>query len=122
MVVDETSLINGINFTVIARPDSGWGWISGKVVAGIGEAAQGSFVYAVDDMDEVVAFAMTDKNGNFVLDGVAPGEYTVVPDRADYMNAVVAKAVVNTNNFNPLLNVRLENDAPSDAKDVSVVT
>ncbi len=122
VVVDETSLINGINFTVVARPDSGWGWISGKVVAGIGEAAQGSFVYAVDDMDEVVAFAMTDKNGNFVLDGVAPGEYTVVPDRADYMNAVVAKAVVSTNNFNPFVNVRLENDALSDAKDASVVT
>jgi len=122
VVVDETTLISNINFTVRARPDSGFAWISGKVMAGLTEAASESFVYAVDSDNEVVAFAMTDKNGNFVLDGVLPGQYTVVPDRPDFMNAVTAVAVVGANNYNPFVNVRLMNDSPSDVTDGSVVT
>ncbi|MBK8662803.1 MAG: T9SS type A sorting domain-containing protein [Ignavibacteriales bacterium] len=94
----------------------------GKVVAGIGEAASGSFVYAVDEMDEVVAFAMTDKTAILFLMELLPVNTQLFPIEQIDMNAVVAKAVVNTNNFNPFVNVRLENDAPSDAKDVSVVT
>ena len=122
VVVEEAAVVNGINFTIHARPDSGFAWISGTVSAGLGEAGVESFVYAINDMNEVVGFAMTDRNGKFVIDGMYPGEYTVVPDRADYSGAVTATAVIGNGNYNPFVNVRLQNDSPSDVQDGSVVT
>lgn len=122
VMVDNQTVVNGINFTVRARPDSGFAWISGAVSAGLGEAGAESFVYAINDMNEVVGFAMTDRNGRFVIDGMYPGQYTVVPDRADYTGAVTATAVISAGNYNPFVNVRLQNDSPSDVQDGSVVT
>lgn len=65
---------------------------------------------------------MTDASGRFVIDGMYPGQYTVVPDRADYTGAVTANAVISTGNYNPFVSVRLQNDSPSDVNDGTVVT
>ncbi len=122
VMVDELTVVNGINFTVRTRPDSGFAWISGAVIAGLGESGVESFVYAIDENGEVAGFAMTDRNGRFVIDGMYPGQYTVVPDRADYLGAVTANAVISTGNYNPFVSVRLQNDSPSDVNDGTVVT
>jgi protocatechuate 3,4-dioxygenase beta subunit len=124
IVVDSTSMISGLNFLAVPRADSGWASISGKVTGTTGNAIGGSFVYALDQNNQVVAFAMADANGSFVIDGMMPGDYTVVPDRADYMNAVTATANIDIyTSTNPFVSVKLENDNPSGTDNgTSVIT
>jgi hypothetical protein len=84
VMVDSASLVTGINFHVKPTSDTGHGCIHGYVRNGGGKGSTvGSIVSIVDANNQIASFAIVDKNGKYVVDGLTAGSYTV---SADYVN------------------------------------
>jgi len=80
VIVTETGVISNINFTVKPLPDTGFGRITGIIKDGARNAVNGAFVYATDNTGTVYSYAISDINGNFILDGLNQGSYKLVCD------------------------------------------
>ncbi len=84
VMVDSTSLVQNINFIVHARPDSGFASITGIVKDRNNSVIEGAVVLAIDQNNEVYSFAISNKNGQYNLCGLVPGDYVVVSDKEGY--------------------------------------
>ncbi len=83
VMVDETSLITGIDFTVHPLP-FGEGMVTGIVADKTGEPVNGAFVYAENSSGEISGYAITNPSGNYIMSGLFAGEYNVKADMIEY--------------------------------------
>ncbi|MBZ0201288.1 MAG: T9SS type A sorting domain-containing protein, partial [Ignavibacteriaceae bacterium] len=87
VVVDSLSIVSGIDFTVLPRPDSGTGFIKGKLLASDGMPVNGGFIFAVDENESISNFAVSDVNGNYTISDLIPGSYIISSDKVEYLQA-----------------------------------
>ncbi len=97
IVISETSVVENINVNVLPLPDSGFGIIRGKVVATTGIGVSGALVLLVDENLNLVSFASTDISGNYKIENVTPGNYTVISDKFDYTGSAVQNVTIDYN-------------------------
>ncbi len=106
VVVDSISIVPDINFNVIPRPDSGIGFIHGKLLTSDGMPVNGGFIFAEDGNEIVSNFAVSDVNGNYTISDLTPGSYTISSDKVEYIsgqpkevNLEFANSIVNNVNL-----------------------
>lgn len=96
VVIDGNS-VAGIDIYVHKIPTSvsGYAGISGTVHLSSGSASTmaGAVVYAIRS-NVVAGFAITDVKGNYSIDGIAPGIYTVTVDRLGYTETASKTGIV----------------------------
>jgi len=87
--VDSTTIVENINFTVLERPEPGEGYICGKVVTSDRVPVEGAYVFAYDEATGVGSYAVSNSRGVYSIDGLTPGNYTVLGDKYLYSNNAV---------------------------------
>lgn len=118
VVVDDVTMVNGINIKVYPRPDSGSSIIAGVVRDPKGVAVNGVTVYAVDNNNEIAGYAITDKNGRYIMDDVLPGAYTVTADKFEFFTVHANSVDVNSNNhFSATADLSIAPNVVNDVKD-----
>jgi len=94
-VVINGNIVNDIDIYVHQIPDSlnGYSNISGSVRLSSGSAMAGALVYA--NRNSVVSgYAITNEKGNYNIEGLAPGTYSVTVDKLGYTEATSKSATV----------------------------
>lgn len=103
ITVNENSYITGISFKVVSRPDSGYAIIKGHVknsswksvkLNANTDGVSGAIVYATDENSNTVNYAATDGNGDFIISGLEPGNYTLTTDKVAYAGSISASVAV----------------------------
>ncbi|MCX7610093.1 MAG: carboxypeptidase regulatory-like domain-containing protein [Ignavibacterium sp.] len=121
IVVNETSLITGINFTVIPISTPGFAKLSGYVKDNLNQPVEGAFVFAIDETSNIYTFGITDRNGYYQIEGFELTNYSVYVDKFGYnSNGVRAITFDNQTNFQRTLNFTLTLDNPT-SNDTKVV-
>ncbi len=70
--------VTNVNFTAYGGAPSGSLTISGRVLNGAGVPVAGVRIESTGEVNDGI---LTDANGNYTLTGVAPGTYTITPDK-----------------------------------------
>jgi hypothetical protein len=118
VMIDETSIVNGINFNVIPLPARGEGIVSGKVLSITGEAVNAAYVYAVNPNDEVAGYAITDASGDYIIDGLTGGEYQLISDKLNYFTKDNYNVTVDySRNIFQSVNLIMSIDSPTEVGD-----
>lgn len=84
LMIDSTTAVMGADFNLLTVPDSGYASINGMVQSSDGSGVSEATVYAVNDNDEIVSYAVTNSNGEYIMEGVVPGTYTLVAGDVGY--------------------------------------
>ena len=84
VVVEPVGMVSNINFKVKAIAWNGFAEFTGIVKDNAGNEINGAYIVVFDQNQEIYSFAISDKNGKFVVEGVTPGTYTVVADKMGY--------------------------------------
>jgi protocatechuate 3,4-dioxygenase beta subunit len=121
IVVTETSLITGINFTVIPINTPGFAKLSGFVKDNFNSPVEGAFVYAVDENSNIYTYGITDRNGFYQIEGFELTNYSVYVDKFGYSSTGTRTVTFdNQSNFQKQLNLTLTLDSPT-SSDTKVV-
>lgn len=107
VVIGESGIVENINITVNKLPDSGFAAVNGIVRDVNGNPINGTFVYAVNNQNEVYGYAISDINGHYTLSGLVPDEYIFVADKNGYNLPSNQTAQINYSN-QTTLNFTLE--------------
>ena len=104
VLVDSTGIVSNIDFRVIPLPDTGIAVISGTVKTNSGLNIIGAVVYVIDENNNIVNYAVSDQNGSYRVEGLLPGNYSVLSDKMYYINQSNHSVVIdyNTNMFKTL--------------------
>ena len=104
VLVDSTGIVSNIDFRVIPLPDTGIAVISGTVKTNSGLNIIGAVVYVIDENNNIVNYAVSDQNGTYRVEGLLPGNYSVLSDKMYYINQSNHSVVIdyNTNMFKTL--------------------
>jgi len=84
VVVDSTTVVTGINFTVKALLDSGLATVSGTIRNQNNASVSDAIVYAINSSNKVASYAIVSINGRFVINNLLPGTYTIATSSTDY--------------------------------------
>lgn len=84
VVVTETGIVENINFIVRALNPNGFAEIHGLVKDNSGNKINGAYILLYDNNQQIYSFAISDLSGKFKLEGLTPGNYTVMADRMGY--------------------------------------
>jgi hypothetical protein len=118
VMVDETAVVPGINFTVLPLPQFGEGIIAGVVSSNTGEKLNSAFVYVLNENGEVAGYGISNTVGQYVIGGINAGEYNVVSDRLEYdFNSSIPVSIDYTNNLYRNVNPVLSPSSVTDVKD-----
>lgn len=122
VVVDEAGVVTGINFTVVPRPQPGFAIISGTVKDNLSKPVNGAFVYALDENENLFAFAVSDINGRYTIDGLVPGDYQIHSGKVDFIPAQDYNITVDYEaNISQSLSFTLNPDSPTGTKDKNTI-
>lgn len=84
VVVTASGVVQNINFVVRAINSYGFADITGIVRDNSGNRINGAFILLYDNQQQIYSFAISDRNGNFKIEGVTPGTYTIAADKMGY--------------------------------------
>lgn len=84
VVVDESGIINNINFIVRPMPDSGLGIVSGQIKDNNDNIINGALIYVIDENNNFVSYAFSDVNGNYRIEGLYQNDYKIICDLMGY--------------------------------------
>ena len=107
-VVINGNTVNGIDIYVHEIPTSvaGFAGISGtlSLLSGTASTLAGAFIYAIKD-NVVSGFAFTDAAGNYNINGLTPGTYSLSVDRPGYTEVTSRTGTVSYNSAGNPVNV-----------------
>lgn len=78
--VDSGATVDNINFIMQPVPDSGFCRIRGMIRNRLNQPVPGAIVYAKDENGMVAGYAIADENGNYNMEGLMAGQYTITGD------------------------------------------
>ena len=111
IVVTENSQINGIDFIMHQRSDSGFGLIAGYVNDGSNNPLEGAMVYALDANNNVAAYSSTDANGHYVIEGLLPGDYSLLFEKVGFKESSASNIELDySSNITATANASLNED------------
>ena len=84
VIVDSTTVVTGINFTVKALLDSGLATVSGTIRSQQNSPVSDAIVYAINSSNKVASYAIVSSSGKFVINDLLPGTYTIATSSTDY--------------------------------------
>jgi hypothetical protein len=80
-VVENSGIVSGIDFTVHPFTADGYAQITGTVKDISNNVIVGAVVFALDQNNNIRSYAISNSNGEFVMEGFEPGMYTIVGDK-----------------------------------------
>ncbi len=111
VVVEPVGVVPNINFTVKAISWNGFAKITGVIKDISGNKINGAYILVLDQAQQTYSFAISDKNGKFAVEGVTPGNYTVVTNKMGYISNQSLNVTVDyLNNINSDLSFTLTPD------------
>lgn len=93
--VTVNSLVNGIDIDMPAVSNGSFCAVNGNVKADDGTGADSfvnvkdAFVYAIDSNGAVLGFSLTDANGDYGIENIAPGDYSIHASKFNLEEGVV---------------------------------
>ncbi|MDP4117445.1 MAG: carboxypeptidase regulatory-like domain-containing protein [Bacteroidota bacterium] len=117
IAITESGVVSDINFVVRTCVGGGNAAITGKIAQNNGTQINGALVYAFDANGDVAGYAVSNASGNYVMDGLIPGQYTVNTDKFGY-TASSSKSVVldYQSNLNGTVSLTLNPESPTDVE------
>ncbi len=94
VTVTETGVLSSLNINLLARADTGFAVIAGKVRTTQGDNLVGGIVLAIDVDGNIAGSAETDVNGNYKIEELPAGSYTLAVDAVGYMQGVAPSLTV----------------------------
>lgn len=117
VVVTESAVVTDINFVVRACVGGGNAGIGGKIFQNNGPVVNGAIVYAVDANGDVAGYAVSNAAGNYVMEGLIPGQYVVSTDKFGYnAGASQTVSVDYQNNINGSASLYLTPESTTDVE------
>lgn len=101
VVVDANGIVSNININLIVKPDTGFARISGSVKTISGEPVNGANILVYNLNGQVVAYATTSNNGQYEVENIVAGDYTLIVDATDYENVNINNIVSLNYSTNP---------------------
>lgn len=93
VIVSESGVVSGININLIARPDTGFAKINGKVRTILGEPVGGALVLAFDLNGNITGYTISESDGSYSLENLTAGDYTLIVESTEYENTADNNAV-----------------------------
>ena len=81
VVVETSGIVTGIDFTVQPFNAAGFAQVTGTVKDYSNNVIVGAVLFALDQNNNVVTYAISDANGEFVMKGFEPGSYRIYGDK-----------------------------------------
>ena len=81
VVVENSGIVSGIDFTVHPFTADGYAQITGTVKDISNNVIVGAVVFAIDQNNNIRSYAISNSNGEFVMEGFEPGMYTIFGDK-----------------------------------------
>ncbi len=130
VTVAETSTLTEMDFYVNGREFNGEAKITGTANDNSGSPLKGVYVYVFNEELNSGTFAITDDEGNYSVEGLVPGNYTVFGDMIDYETEVYTSVGIDySSNVNHEVDITLtpnsitatesENDFVADAYELA---
>lgn len=114
----ENSVVQGINFTVRPRNNSGNGVVQG-VVRAENNQFEGALVYITANSDEVVSYGVVSAEGKFYIDELEPGTYSISADLPGFNSSNSSFTVDYVNSPISSVNLILSPDGVTGTEDAS---
>lgn len=116
--VGETDELTGIDFTCMSidEASSGFAEINGKVTDNSGNPIGGAYVYVMNASNVAVAYAITDAQGNYSVDGLFADQYKVMTDSYGYTTDEKDNVSVDYNSPQSV-NLSVSPDVPTGVED-----
>ncbi len=122
LVIESTTALNNINFTLLNRVYGGNGMISGIVNGNDKSPVQGAYVVAVNEMGKVISSAVTDANGFYNLNSLSENNYTLLVNKYDYEESTVSNIPVYQNNlYSAIANVTINPQGVTSVNESSTI-
>ena len=118
VMVDETSMITGIDFTVHAVSGFGEGVVTGIVADNTGQPVNAAFVYALDMNGSLAGYAISDPSGYYTMTDLNAGDYQVYADMIEYTSGRPVNVSIDyINNLTQTANLLLSPESVTGVKD-----
>lgn len=122
LVIESTTALNNINFTLLNRVYGGNGMISGIVNGTDKSPIQGAYVVAINEQGNVISSAVSDASGYYNLSNLSENNYTLLINKYDYDEATVSNIPVYQNNlYYAMANVTINPQGVTSVNETSVV-
>lgn len=84
VIVEENGIVTGINFIVRPFNSNGYASITGSAKDVSDNSLNAVIVFALNKNNEVVSYAITNSEGQFILNDLEPGTYKIMSDKIGY--------------------------------------
>ncbi len=84
LTINETTALQGIDFALKTRADSGFALIKGFVKDDAGSPISGVMVYALDENNNVANFSSTEEDGSYSITDLRPGSYNLYFEKTGF--------------------------------------
>ena len=122
IVVTETSLVDGINFHLLAHvPLPGGAFVLGIVKGSNGSTLAGALNYVIDANNKFVDYAVSNMDGSYMISNLGTGTYTLVSTLVNFDNNQSSVSVDYLNNSTLNVDVKLTPNGTTGITDNSAV-
>ncbi|HLG33070.1 MAG TPA: carboxypeptidase regulatory-like domain-containing protein [Ignavibacteriaceae bacterium] len=81
VVVETSGIVSGIDFIVHPFEATGFAQVTGTIKDNSNEVIVGAVVFALDEDNNIRSYAISNSNGEFVMNGFEPGNYRIFGDK-----------------------------------------
>jgi hypothetical protein len=92
--VSETGVLSSLDINLLARTDTGFAVIAGKVRTTQGENLAGGIVFAINLNGNIGGSAETDAQGNYSIEELPAGNYSLSVDAAGYLQGTIPSLTI----------------------------
>jgi len=117
VVVETAGIVSGIDFTVHSFTVGGYASVTGIVKDNADNKINGAAIFAVDQNNNVISYSISNSNGQFVMEGLEPGNYRIIGDKFGFNLDQYFNVTLDYNtNFSQNLSITLTPDGVTSAE------
>lgn len=110
VMVDSSTLLTDINFSVIPRADSGFSIVHG-VVRSNNMEIPGVCVYILDAADNLISYGITDEKGSYLITDLVAGTYRLLTDIPQFGSTTINPLTLDATKSDVEININLSSES-----------